>query len=113
MDTSEILKSVESHTSFIKKAVMVFTPIALAAGGYIWYMTNIWKPTVAIVSVDYDQGIATLTVNSKTRVLYAGSTISAGYSWGVRFSGSQTDEYDRIEVVKNDLTYKTISTKTT
>ena len=110
-DPENILNQLKKKTGFLSKAVAVITPIAIIVGGAVWYMNNIWRPAVALTAVDFEKKIATLTINGKTRVLYAGSTINAGFGWGVRFMGSVTDEYDRIELVKNELVYKTISKK--
>lgn len=111
LPTEEILKKVSRQTSALNKIIIVVGPVAILVGGVYWYFNNIWKPTVKVTNANYDANTATLLINGKTRVLYSGSTINAGFGWGVRFAGSAFDTYDRIEVVKNDLAYKTISTK--
>jgi len=109
--TEEILQKISQRTSVLNKFLAIAVPIGTVIAGGIWYFNNVWHPKIKLDSVDYEKNVATLTINGKTRVLYAGSTINAGWGWGVRFSGIQTDTYDRVEIVKNELTYKTISTK--
>lgn len=111
--TDEILNQISRRTSLLNKVVAVFGPIAIAIGGVLWYFNNVWRPKVNLVTVDYEKQTATLNINGKDRVLYAGSTISAGFGWGVRFGNSSymNDNYDRVELVKNDLVYKTLNIK--
>lgn len=87
---------------------MIVTPIAFIIGGVIWYYDNIWKPEVTVLSTDFVSGSAEINVNGKKKTLYVGSTISAGHHWGVRFAG---EDNSRIELVKDDLTYQTLSMK--
>lgn len=111
--TEEILHKFSQRTSFLNKIVAVFGPIAVVIGGALWYMNNVWRPKVNLVTVDYDKKTATLNINGKDRVLYAGSTVSAGFGWGVRFGkpSYMNENYDRIELVKNDLVHKTLNIK--
>lgn len=106
MEGTEIISAIKKNTSFLSKFIAVAAPIAALAYGVHWYFDNIWRPDVQLVSVDYDKKIATFKILGKERVLYAGSTIGAGFGWGVRFSG---EDESRIELVKNDLTFKIIS----
>lgn len=91
---------------------IVIGSVVSIAGGYTWYRSNLWKPDVKIISVDFNNAVAWLNVNGKQRVLYGGSTLAAGGEWGVRFGTNGNDElrYNIIEVVKNDMVYKTYST---
>jgi len=113
MGTEEILKQISNRTSALNKLIAVFGPIAILIGGGVWYMNNVWRPKVTLTTVDYEKQTATLNINGKDRVLYAGSTVSAGFGWGVRFGNSSylEEKYDRIEVVKNDLVHKTLNVK--
>ncbi len=107
----DILNSLKRNTSTISKIVAVMAPIAAVVYGIHWYLDNVWEPSIKLGDVSYEKKVATIIVNGSERVLYAGSTISARFGWGVRFGGINPEEPDRIEVVRNDLTYKTISTK--
>lgn len=91
----------------------IFGVIAAVGVAYWFYLDNIWRPDVVIKNVDYEKGIAEIEQTNMfgkkhTRTLYSGSTISAGGHWGVRFAGEKNE---RIELVKNDITYKTLSLK--
>jgi hypothetical protein len=107
----QILQKISNRTSVLNKVIAVALPIGVLITGAFWYLDNIWHPTVELLNVDYDKKTATLRINGHDRVLYAGSTISAGFGWGVQFGGFTTDEYNRIEIVKNDIVHKTISVK--
>lgn len=108
---AHILEVLKRRTTVLNTVILIITPLAMAVGGYFWYKNNIWRPDISLVSTDWVNNTAEVMINGTQRKLYAGSTNNAGYGWGVRFSGAVFNEYDRIEVVKNDLTYKTLSTK--
>lgn len=107
--TEEILTKIGNRTKTLNKIIAVVGPVAIAIGGVFWYFNNIWKPSVKIIEADYEKLFATINVNGKTRILYAGSTINAGWGWGIKFASADGIKYNRIELVKNELTFKTIS----
>lgn len=108
---SDILNTIKKNTSTISKIVAVMAPVAAIVYGVHWYLDNIWQPRIKLDDVNYEKLVAKIIVNGHERVLYAGSTIAAGFGWGVRFAGINPEDPDRIEVTRYDLTYKTISTK--
>lgn len=81
--------------------------VSAVAGIYALYRNNIWRPSVTINNVDWDQGIAGVTINGNTNTLYAGSDLAAGASWAIRFaqSATQSTGYGRIELIKNSDVY--------
>lgn len=108
MEATHVLETLKRRTSTLNTIVMIVTPVAFIIGGIIWYEQNIWQPKVSVTSVDWVAGTANLVVNGKEKLLYQGSTQNAGFNWGVRFAGENND---RLELVKNDLTYKILSKK--
>lgn len=107
--TPQILQLLKRRTSTLNTIVLIATPIAFVIGGVFWYLNNEWKPKVSIVSIDYANGKADLMINGKPKKLYVDSTLNAGFGWGVCFAGTNND---RIELVKNDLTFQTLDIKT-
>jgi hypothetical protein len=74
------------------------------------YVDHVWQPKITVTKVDYDKGVATLIINGKTQVLYVNSSLYAGGgSWGVKFGINENLKSDRIELVKDGLTVKTIA----
>ena len=78
--------------------------VAAIGGGWLWYQNYIWKPSIVIKSVDYNNGVAEVIINGKNIVLLGDATISARGSWAVRFGSNYTNgayRYDRIELTRN------------
>lgn len=105
---SDPLQKVETGIKPLARIAAIFGVLAALGIGYNFIMDNIYKPSVKIVSVDYVKKIATLNMAGVTRTLYAGSILSAGGHWGVRFAGPEFGVYDRVELIKGDITYKVL-----
>lgn len=105
---SDVLQKVETGVKPLAKLAAIFSTLAALGVAYWFYMDNIYRPKAKVISVDYDKGIAQLDMAGVTHTLYAGSQIAAGGHWAVRFAGKGDDQYDRVELVKNDITYKVI-----
>ena len=111
----EVIKKIETTIHPLVRVAAIFSTIGVfAAAGYFFY-TNVWRPHITMGTVDYDAGIATINVGGKPRILYAGSTIAAGGGWGVRFASNDpynsAADWNRIEIVKNDLSFRTLDIK--
>ena len=87
-------------------------PLVAIGGGVVFFLNNIWKPTIVLDTVDYDNGIALITANGKQQTLHSGSTNSVGNGWGIRFNVDTENKPDRIELVKDFLTRATLDIKT-
>lgn len=106
METVQVLTQ---QTKRLNKFIAIATPIAIVVGGAFWYYQNVWRPNVKVVQVDYETGIAIVTIGRKRKTILAGSVTSAGGGWGVRFAPFYSDEKPtRIELVKNDLVYRVL-----
>lgn len=100
------LQKIQTGLKPLAKVAALFGILAGVGVGYWFIMDNLYKPKVEVSHVDYEKGVALLKVNGKERVLYDGSSISAGGHWGVRFAASDGKSPERVELVKNDLTHK-------
>jgi hypothetical protein len=114
----EILNTVKHTIKPLAKWAAVVTTLA-AFGGIAWFLySNVYRPTIKVISVDYDKSIAIVQVNGGIPLsVYAGSIRSAGGAgWGVQFASDDsydtTAGYNRLELVKNGLTFKTLDIKT-
>lgn len=107
--TGRLIKAMEKRSTTLNQVVLIVMPVAATIGAYYWYRNNIWKPKVTVASVDFVSGTADVDINGKPKKLYTGSTITAGFGWGIRFAGDE--EYNRIELVKNDLTHEVLALK--
>ena len=77
--------------------------IVALGGAYTWYRNNFWTPTVLINSVDYDNGVADVTINGNRVQLLGDTSYSAGGNWAVQFGVVYINgrpQYDRIELTK-------------
>lgn len=102
-----------NHVKVISTIAIIITSVIAIGGGYIWYRSNLWKPKVEVINVDFEKAIAQLLVNGKEKTLYGNSILAAGGEWGVRFGTtdlSMYNTYDSIELVKNNMVYNIYTT---
>lgn len=110
--------------SRIGKSLKVLSTVAVIIGSvsaiaavYAAYVNYIWKPTVKIDAVNWDAGVANISLGrsgSKKRVLYGDIVLSTGNSYGLRFSkdpDSTASGYSRIELIRDYKVDQIIATK--
>ena len=90
----------------IIKVAAIIGAVTIIAGGYTWYLNNIWKPHIEVVSVDFDNGTAQLKHKSKVIDLDGDSIYWINADWGLRL-GAIVDngilKYDRIDLLKKGM----------
>jgi hypothetical protein len=105
------------QTQTIIKIASVVGAITVIAGGYAFFINNIWQPNVKIVSVDYDNGFATLKLPfGKLLQIYGSSEFLIGGDWGVRFGTTLKNgkvSYERIELIKKGMVEKILTNPST
>jgi hypothetical protein len=108
-DVKVKISKVNQHIIEIGAIVLAITSIA---GGYSFYINNIWKPVVTVKSVDFGNGIAEIDVKkmfgiTKNNVtIYGNANFNVGGDWGIRFGSSSKNNsilYDRLELTKKDM----------
>jgi len=106
------------HLKKVKDTLLEVGSIATAIGalvaGFILYMNNVWQPTVELISVDYNLGIAVLSVgktNPTTVTIYPDEKFSLGWGWNVQFGIDYNYDLERIELVKNNITYTVLDVR--
>jgi hypothetical protein len=114
----EFNKLSNASNNLIKIAAVV-AAISAIAGGYSFYLNNIWIPSVKINSVDYAKGIANISyknVIGRTQnvIIYGDTTFILQGQWGIAFGTTITEkgsEYDRLEILKNGMVYNYVIKK--
>jgi hypothetical protein len=91
----------------ILKVAAVVGAITIIAGGYSWYLNNVWKPTVKVTSVDFTKGVAEIEYRGHKIDLEGDAVYWLNGDWGIKF-GSIRDTsgnvyYDRIELLKKGM----------
>jgi small basic protein len=87
----------------IIKIAAVIGAITVIAGGYSFYLNNVWKPKVSVISVDFIKGIAKVKVgHSKIVDIYGDAIFSIGGEWGIQL-GKTNNLYDSIDLVKKGM----------
>ena len=108
-DVKVKISKVNQHLIEIGAVVLAITSIA---GGYSFYINNIWKPVVTVKSVDFGNGVAEIDVKkmfgiTKNNVtIYGNANFNVGGDWGIRFGSSSKNNsflYDRLELTKKDM----------
>jgi len=101
------ITSFENESKFVLKVVAVATVITALAGAYYFFLNNVWKPKVKVLSVDFDNGFATLELPFGRKVdIYGDSQFLISGDWGVRFgtiNKSGKVSYENIQLLKHGL----------
>jgi hypothetical protein len=113
MEGNNIVKSTVGKTSaFFLKLAAVSAAVLAVVNAYSFYRNNIWSPKIVVNSVDFDNGIAKLTINGRPFVLRGDSLFLIDFDWGIRFGftllPSGVRVYDRIEVTKRGMTHEVL-----
>jgi hypothetical protein len=100
-------KAFEKEREIILKVVAVATVITALAGAYYFFVNNVWKPKVKVLSVDFDNGFATIEMPFGKKVdIYGDSQFLIGGDWGVKFGtvnkGGKVS-YENIQLLKRNL----------
>lgn len=105
------LKKISQGTKTLVRVASIIGAITIIAGGYSFYLNNIWKPDVEVTFVDYINGVAYFKFRGRTYMLEGDSTILLDGDWGVRFGtkmeGGKTI-YKGIELVKKSMVYELV-----
>lgn len=103
---SSDIKQIAKHRRVIEWIVIIAGGFSVITGAYWFYRTNIWIPRITIKNVDYKNGTANITIEGIDKYLLNNYSLTAGGNWGIRFNGQTAGKPDRIELVKNGITYR-------
>ena len=92
----------KTNNTIIKIAVVVGTITAIA-GGYLFFINNIWKPKIEVLSIDYDEGVAKIKSGKKVIDIYGDASFSIVGEWGIQFGSTKDGIYDRLELTRKGL----------
>ena len=112
---ADISSRLSKANSVFLKIAAISTGIVAVFGLYSFYKNNVWSPEIKVDSVDYEKGIANLTINGKPFVLRGESSYLIAYDWGIKFGTSIQPNgqrfFDRIEILKRGLVDKILRNK--
>jgi hypothetical protein len=112
---ADITTNLSKANSVFLKIAAISTGIVAVFGLYSFYKNNVWSPEIKVDSVDYDKGVANLTINGKPFVLRGESSYLIAYDWGIKFGTSIQPNgqrfFDRIEILKRGLVHKILRNK--
>ena len=95
----------KTNDTIIKVAAIVGA-VTIIAGGYTWYLNNIWKPRIEVLSVDFDNGTAELKHKTKIIELEGDAVYWIDADWGLKFGTiieNGSANYDRVELLKKGM----------
>jgi len=69
--------------------------ITVIAGGYTFYLNNIWKPDVKVLLVDFTKGYAEILFEGKKLILEGDAIVLLDGDWGIKF-GTVLEEKESI-----------------
>jgi hypothetical protein len=107
-------KAFEKEREIVLKVVAVATIITALAGAYYFFVNNVWKPKLKVLSVDFDNGFATIEMPFGKKVdIYGDSQFLIGGDWGVKFGtvnkGGKVS-YENIQLLKRNLVEQYLDT---
>ena len=106
MITENIKIKLSKTSDTIIKVAGIVGAITVIAGGYTWYLNNIWKPKVEVLSVDFAKGIAKIKYKNEVIDLEGDAIYWLNADWGIRLGSIHSDEqsyYNRIELLKKGM----------
>jgi hypothetical protein len=105
-ELSSIKLKLSKTTNVLLSIAGVVGAVTIIAGGYTWYLNTIWKPTVKVIEVDFENGKAKLEFRGKTIDLEGDAVYWLRADWGIKFGNivsSGKSKYDRLELLKNKM----------
>ena len=113
MEGTNVVKSTFGKTSsFFLKLAAISTAALAVVNVYSFYRNNIWHPKIVVNNVDYENGIANLTINGKRFILRGDSLFLIDFDWGIKFGytylPSGVRVYDRIEITKRGMVHEVL-----
>ena len=113
MEGQNLVKSTFGKTSaFFLKLAAVSTAVLAMVNAYSFYRNNIWHPKILVNSVDFENGVAKLTINGKPFILRGDSLFLIDFDWGIKFGFTYLPSgirvYDRIEVTKRGMVHEVL-----
>jgi hypothetical protein len=106
--------SFQKESKLVLKVVAVATVITALAGAYYFFVNNVWKPKVKVLSVDFDNGFATVEMPFGRKVdIYGDSQFLIGGDWGVKFgtvNKAGKTSYENLQLLKKGLVEEYLDT---
>lgn len=106
----DINGALSKTTSKVFKVAAVIGAITVIAGGYNFYMHNIWIPKVEVLDIDKVDGVVVVKAGSKVIELYGTDVFLIKLNWGIRLvDANLSAENITIELLKNGMIFKKIT----
>ena len=72
-------------TRTLVRVAAVVGAITVIAGGYTFYLNNIWKPDVKVILVDFTKGYAEFLFEGRKLILEGDAIVLLDGDWGLKF----------------------------
>jgi len=97
----------DTEGKIVLKIVAVATIITALGGAYYFFVNNIWKPKLKVLSVDFDNGFATVEMPFGKEVdVFGDSQFLISGDWGVKFGTVNKNgktSYENLQLLKKGL----------
>lgn len=106
LDVQNVKVRLTRTNEIIIKVAAIIGAITVIAGGYTFYINQMWKPKVEILSVDFNQGILQFKFQGKTHQVYGDSNFYLAGDWSIQLGStnlSGSSKYDRIQLLKKGM----------
>ena len=90
--TDNVKLRITKGTRTLVRVAAVVGAITVIAGGYTFYLNNIWKPNVEVILVDFTKGYAELRFKGNKIIVEGDATVLLGGDWGIKFGTKITND---------------------
>jgi hypothetical protein len=97
----------QKQSKIVLKIVAIATVVTALGGAYFFFINNIWKPKVKVLSVDFTNGFATVETNFGKKInIYGDSQYLITGEWGIKFGTVNKGgklSYENLQLLKHGL----------
>jgi hypothetical protein len=83
--TDNVKLKITRGTKTLIRIAAVVGAITVIAGGYTFYLNNVWKPNIEIILVDFTKGYAELKYHNRKLILEGDAVVLLAGDWGIKF----------------------------
>ena len=111
-DSNKLMFNISNTNKIILSIAAIVGAITVIGGGYSYYMNNFYIPTIKVISIDFEKGIAKVQHKDKILNIFGDATfnVSVSSEWGVKF-GLNKGQYESLQLVKNGMVVQYLKNK--
>ena len=112
LDVQDVKIKLTKTNDILIKVAATIVAITAIANGYQFYINQLWKPKVEILSIDFNQGVLQFKFQGKTYQVYGDSNYFLAGDWSIQLGSTKLADgakYDRIQLLKKGMVVEYIN----